>query len=91
MARNTMRLGALRGRRRLRDEMVLIDKGGERPICHECHRPFVATSKQLAEFRRVGALILCQRHREQWRTEATRNAEASRAFLAAYWRCFGAG
>jgi hypothetical protein len=71
--------------------MILIEKHGERPICRECHRTFVATPKQMGEFRRAGTVILCPLHREQWLVEATRNAEASRVFLVAYWRRFGAG
>jgi hypothetical protein len=70
--------------------MFLIDEHGEQPICRECRKPFPATPQQIAEFRRAGTLILCGRHRAQLRTEATRNAEASRIVLAAYWRRFGA-
>ena len=70
--------------------MFLIDQHGERPICRECRKPFVATAKQMAEFRRAGTVILCEGHRRQLRAEATRNASASRAWLAAYWRQFGA-
>jgi len=70
--------------------MFLIDEHGERPICRECRKPFPATRKQIAEFRWAGTLILCERHREQLRAEATCNAAASRVVLAAYWRRFGA-
>jgi hypothetical protein len=64
--------------------MFLIDEHGVRPVCRECRRPFPATRQQIAEFRRAGTLILCERHREQLRAEATRNAAASRVVLAAY-------
>jgi hypothetical protein len=70
--------------------MFLIDKDGERPVCRECRKPFPATPQQIAEFRRARTLILCERHHEQLRAEATRNAAASRVVLAAYWRQFGA-
>jgi hypothetical protein len=70
--------------------MFLIDKNGVRPVCRECKQPFVATSKQIAEFRRPGTLILCELHGEQVRAEGARNADASRVMLAAYWRQFGA-
>jgi hypothetical protein len=70
--------------------MFLIDEHGERPICQRCRRPFSATRRQIAQLRRAGTLILCERHREQLRAEATRNAQASRDMLAAYWRRFGA-
>jgi hypothetical protein len=70
--------------------MFLIDEHGERPVCRECWKQFPATRKQIAEFRRAGTLILCERHREQLHAEATRNANVSRVLLAAYWRQFGA-
>ena len=37
--------------------MFLIDKHGERPICRQCHRPFVATPKQIRAFRRADSRI----------------------------------
>jgi hypothetical protein len=48
--------------------------------------------RQIAQLRRTGTLILCDRHRDRLRAEATRNATASRVGpeLAAYWRQFGA-
>jgi hypothetical protein len=70
--------------------MFLIDECGERPVCRQCRKPFPATQKQIAEFRRPGTVILCERHRGQLHAEATRNAAASRDVLAAYWRKFGA-
>ncbi|HUE00046.1 MAG TPA: hypothetical protein VMR62_10770 [Bryobacteraceae bacterium] len=70
--------------------MWLIDKKDARPVCRQCRKSFPATERQIAEFRRAGTLILCERHREQLRAEATHNADASRMLLAAYWRRFGA-
>ena len=32
--------------------MFLIDEHGERPICTDCRKPFVATPKQIAAIRR---------------------------------------